>query len=403
MSGDYFGMLGVGAELGRTFVPDDAAAPGHAPVMVLSNAGWRKLFAGDRDIVGKKVLVRGYPLEVVGIAGNGFEGLNEVAVDFWIPLTMNGQVTGSTDIFGSQQPETLSLMGRLRPGVGVTQASAILTSWAQRMSADRPQQDRATGATLYSRATSVRLGPQAFLVLFPVLAAFALILLIACANVANMMLARAMARQREIGIRLSLGAARGRLIRQLLTESVMLALPAAFAGFLISRAAIAAALRAMLATLPREFVDFITIVPLDPDVRVFAFMMAAAIVAALLFGLAPAIQATRNNVVQASRGDFGNEFRPQRLRNTLLVVQITVCAMPLICAGVLLRGANGIHNRDIGLRTADVIWIEVPEKSRVPVISRLAAEPLVQTIAASLTVRSIPGFPPRLFPRVTTI
>ena len=171
-----------------------------------------------------------------------------------------------------------------------------------------------------------------------------------------MMLARAMARQREIGIRLSLGAARGRLIRQLLTESVMLALPAAFAGFLISRAAIAAALRAMLATLPREFVDFITIVPLDPDVRVFAFMMAAAIVAALLFGLAPAIQATRNNVVQASRGDFGNEFRPQRLRNTLLVVQITVCAMPLICAGVLLRGANGIHNRDIGLRTADVIW-----------------------------------------------
>ena len=173
MSGDYFGMLGVGAELGRTFVPDDAAAPGHAPVMVLSNAGWRKLFAGDRDIVGKKVLVRGYPLEVVGIAGNGFEGLNEVAVDFWIPLTMNGQVTGSTDIFGSQQPETLSLMGRLRPGVGVTQASAILTSWAQRMSADRPQQDRATGATLYSRATSVRLGPQAFLVLFPVLAAFA--------------------------------------------------------------------------------------------------------------------------------------------------------------------------------------------------------------------------------------
>src|SRR5205807_1576671 len=165
----------------------------------------------------------------------------------------------------------------------------------------------------------------------PILAAFALVLLIACANVANMMLARAMARQREIGIRLSLGAPRTRLIRQLLTESVLLAIPAAVAGFAVSQMTIELGVRVLFSTLPQEFAEYIRVTPLSPDLRVFLFMVGAAVTSALLFGLAPAIQATRASVVQAARGDFSNEFRPARLRNVLVVVQITACVLLLIC------------------------------------------------------------------------
>src|SRR5262249_53079778 len=145
----------------------------------------------------------------------------------------------------------------------------------------------------------------ALVFLIPMLTAFALVLVIACANVANMMLARALARQREIGIRLSLGAERSRLIRQLLTESVLLALPGALFGFLFSNLSLGAGVRLMMAALPAEFAEFVRVAPLDADFRVLAFMMAAAVVSGLIFGIAPAIQATRGSIVQAARGDFG--------------------------------------------------------------------------------------------------
>jgi len=203
------------------------------------------------------------------------------------------------------------------------QAQAGLTAWAQRFTANLPDAEKAVGATFWSRATTLVLSPRVALLLSPILATFALVLLIACANVANMMLARAMSRQREIGIRLALGAARGRLVRQLLTESILLALPAAAAGFLVSQATIDLGVRVMFATLPPEFAQLIRVAPLPPDGRVFGFMLAAALASALLFGLAPAMQATRTNVMQAARGDFTSEFRPARLRNSLVVGQIT--------------------------------------------------------------------------------
>jgi predicted permease len=219
-----------------------------------------------------------------------------------------------------------------------------------------------------------------------------LVLVIACANVANMMLARAMARQREIGIRLSLGAARGRLIRQLLTESILLALPAAALGFAISQASIAIGIRITFATLPPELAEYLRILPMPPDARVFGFMMAAALVAAVMFGLAPALQATRAGVIQAARGDFGNDYRPARLRNALVIMQITGCALLLICTGVLLRGANRIRALDNGLDTSHAIEIEIQEKSRARVLARLSSEPLIETVAVS-TDMPLDSFP----------
>jgi predicted permease len=393
VTGNYFRMLGVDALLGRTLTPEDSAVPGRNAVMVLSTAAWRNLFAADPNILGRKLFVRGYPFQVVGVAREGFAGLGEQPRDLWIPLSMYSEVAEGADVAGPQSPALLNIVVRLRPGVGERQARALLTPSIGRLMPQLPEADRAVGAGLQSRATSVHISPEGFTVLLPIFSAFGLVLLIACANVSNMMLARAMARQREIGIRLSLGAARARLIRQLLTESIMLALPGAVAGLFICQAMLGAGVRLMYATLPAEFVEFVRVAPLNPDVRVFVFMTAAAVLSALFFGLAPAIQATRTSVVQAARGDFGHEFRPQRLRNALVIVQIAVCSLLLICSGVLLDGANRIHDLNIGFRTHDVVWIELLDKWRDRVLTQLDREPLVNTLAATAAVPLEAGLP----------
>jgi len=275
----------------------------------------------------------------------------------------------------------------------MNQAEAGVTAWARRFTADRPDAEKAAGAKFWPRATMLDLSPRSALMLSPILTAFALVLLIACANLANMMLARAMSRQREIGIRLALGAARGRLVQQLLTESILLALPAAAVGVLVSQATIGLGVRVMFATLPSELAQGVRVVPMPPDVRVFGFMVAAAVTSALLFGLAPAIQATRNNVMQAARGDFTSEFRPARLRNSLVVGQIAVCVLLLITPGILLRGASRIQTLDIGLRTRDVVEIEIREQARTQVLDRLSSDPTIGILAAAEKVPLNGGFP----------
>jgi len=382
VTGNYFRMLGAGAAHGRTLLPGDDAAHGSEPVIVLSYSAWRRKFGGDPGMIGGKLILHGYPLLVIGIAREGFSGLGETPKDFWAPLSLSGQLQDGPNLFGPEQPRQIDVVGRLKPELSARQAVAALTTWVRQITADRRESERAIGAHLRSQATAIPLNTEVFLFFSPILAAFGLVLLIACANVASMMLARAMARQREIGIRLSLGAARPRLIRQLLTESVLLALPAAAAGFALSQATIQYGERLMFATMPAEFAEFITVIPLPPDARVFGFMLAAAVVSAVLFGLAPAIQATRPNVMQAARGDFSSDFRPARLRNALVAGQITMCALLLICAGVLLRGARRLANFDVGLKTAGVVEMEIQEKFRARILERLASDPVVQTVVA---------------------
>jgi predicted permease len=273
---------------------------------------------------------------------------------------------------------------RLEPGESENAAHAKLSTWASVMTRDRPDSLRASRVLMQSFATAL---PQndtgTWEALTPVLLAFALVLLIACANVANIMLARALARQREIGIRLALGADRARLVRQLLTECVLLSLPAAAAGFLISRWTVDVGVRAMFASLPQDVVPYIRVLPLAPDARVFAFVLLAAVSSALLFGLVPALQATRPNIVQASRGDFDTAFRPGRLRGGLVVVQITVCALLLITSGVLLRGAERARGAQTGLRTADVVYVRLDERTRALALHTLATHPVVRDVAGS--------------------
>src|SRR5258708_941096 len=198
VTGNYFHMLGVNAALGRTLLPEDAAAPGSEPVVVLSYAAWKNKFGGDPEMVGKKLLIHGYPLEVVGIAREGFSGLSEIPLDFWAPLTMASQLQDGPKLFGAEQPEQIRIIGRLRYQLSLRQAEAALTTWAQQRTGDRSDPEKATGAVLRSEATTIPLEPMVIAAFSPIIVAFGFVLLIACANVANMLLARAMARQREI-------------------------------------------------------------------------------------------------------------------------------------------------------------------------------------------------------------
>jgi predicted permease len=380
VSEDYFEMLGVPAFLGQARLPADSGAE---PAIVLSYAAWRNRFAADANIVGRMVSLQGHPFRVAGVMPESFSGLDtRFRFDFWAPIETGRLLLDGPDLFGSTQPEKINVAGRLKADVSLKQAQSEMTVWLQRITALKPPEQRAAGATLYSVATGVRRN-GVFTAILVISIPFGVVLLSACANVANMMLARALARQREIGIRLSLGAGRARLIQQLLTEAVLLALPAAAAGLAIAQATILLGERALFATIPASFLEYIRIAPLAPDARVFGFVLMAAIASALLFGLVPAIQATRPNLMQAAHGLFSGGFQPSRLRNALVVAQVTVSALFLIVCGLFLRGANHIQGLDTGMRTRDAMEIEIQEKSRERALRKLAAAPGVDLLAAA--------------------
>jgi predicted permease len=386
VTGNYFSMLGVGAALGRTLVRSDASGPGDAtPIVVLSHDAWTSRFGADSSIVGKTIHIRGHALEVVGVIAPGFAGLGDVPIDFWVPLSLNDALFTGDSVFGDDAHESIAVIGRLRPGVAAGQAEAWLVSWLRARHGDAREPDRPATARLISRATGIELSPQFALFFAPIATAFVLVLLIACANVANMMLARGLARQPEIGIRLSLGAARSRVLTQLLTEALLLAVPGALAGFALSRFTIGAGVRLLFATIPTELAPYMRIVPLEPDGRVFLFMLLASLASALLFGLAPALQATRPNIVQATRGDFESGYRPSRLRNGLVIGQVTVCVLLLICAGILLRGVGRLQRVDVGMSTHGVLRLDVDEHpgARERMLAVLRAQTEVRTLAAA--------------------
>ena len=387
VSGNYFRMLGVEPAVGRVLEPSDAATPGREAVAVLSYAFWQRQFGGDPSVVGRTILVQAFPCEVVGVARAGFDGLTELpSHEIWVPITLSPLLEDGPSLLGSAGQNRLHVVGRLAPGVTTRAAEAALLVWGGAETEDVPDADKAMTVWLDSKATSIPLSPKMVLALSPVVATFALVLVIACANVANMMLARGVARQREIGIRLTLGAARRRLVRQLLTESALLAVVAGAAAIAVSYLAVAGAVRVMLTTVPADIVEFMRVAPLPPDARVLAFTLGATLVTGILFGLAPALQTTRANVVQMARGDFGSAIGSARLRQMLVIVQITASITLLITSAVLLQSARRFSDVDPGVRTKDVISLDIREPFRPRVLNALAASALVRGVAAASAV-----------------
>ena len=382
--GNYFTMLGGTAALGRTLLPDDEVMA--RPVAVLSFRAWKNKFGADPDIVDKKLMVRGYPLQIVGVARAGFIGVGQLPWDFWMPLSMSAPMLGAGH-------GAYSLVGRLRPGWSPRRVQPLLLAWARRNSAGLPAGEKVVRAELISRASTISVNDEVVAGMTPIFAAFALVLAVACANIANLMLARGMSRQREIGVRLAIGAARPRLIRQLLTESILLALPAAIVGLVVSEATLEGCVRLLYATLPRAVAEVITIIPLHPDWRVFGFMVAVSIVAALLFGLIPALQATRPDIMRAARGEFTADHRPARLRHALVVAQVTVSALILICSLILLRVNLRVSAVDPGLQVRSVVQMPVADRLREKLAKQLLLDPVVESVAATSKVPFGAGLP----------
>ena len=384
VTGNYFDMLGVPPALGRTLSPNDDVSPAAAHVVVLSFDTWRSMFGGDSSVIGRRVMLNGTPLRIVGVAREGFGGLSSWPFQFWAPIAVAPELQGWKRINTiARTPEPARIVGRVAQGVSVEQARERTLAWLRATTSYGPDKQRAMDVALEPRGTSIPLTPELIAVFGPVVIAFGLVMLIACANVANMMLARGMARQREIGIRLALGAGRARLIRQLLTESVALSVIAGALGFAVSRATIDLGMRAMFASTPKEYVPYLRPVPLSPDLRVAGFVLGASIVAALAFGLVPTLRATRPDIVRASRGDFDTQFRPARLRSALVVAQIAMSVLLLISAGVLLGAAYRFERIDSGIRTDNVMQFEVLDRSRERVLAALGAEPQVQRVASA--------------------
>lgn len=372
VTGNYFDVLGVAPDRGRTLISDDASVPSAGRALVLSYDAWKSAFGGDTTIVGSTVLVDGISMRIVGIARRGFNGLGPVPLQFWAPLTMHALNDSSF----------VRLTGHIRPELSAQRAAAELRNWIVANAVD-PARRRDFKVVLTPMGTAVPIDEQVVVVFMPVAVAFLLVMLIACANVANMMLARGLARQREIGIRLALGAARARLIRQLLTEAVGLAVPSAAMAFIVSRATVQVGSWALFATMPTFLATRFRTQPLQPDWRVLAFVTAMAAAAALAFGLLPAIQSTRPSVVQATRGDFDAPVRKSTLRALLLVVQIGVSVLLLICAGTLLRSAQRASRIDARVRTSNVVEIVMRDTISPRVLERLRAQATVRDLASA--------------------
>jgi predicted permease len=383
VTGNFFRMLGVSPALGRTIVPDDAVAPGSGAVIVLSHRAWRTKFGGDSAIVGTPLRLRDRTFEIVGVAREGFDGLSDTPPDFWVPITMAGTLDDGANVFQADAAPLLKVVGRLTPGMPVASATRALGEWARTVTAGRPERERVVAVGLEPRATATYMSPATMAEVSPIFVAFALVLLIACANVANMMLARGMARQRELGVRLALGAGRTRLVRQLMTEALLLAVPAGVAGFLASRLALDVGVKVMFSTAPEAFVPYLRVISLAPDVRLFLFLLVGAVAAAVAFGLVPALQTTRTNVVAATRGEFMAAVRPTRLRNALVIGQVTVCALLLITGGVLLRGAQRLQSLDVGFRSDGIVQVYAPRALHGRVVERLRSLPGLIAIEAA--------------------
>ena len=277
VTGNYFSLLGVPAFRGRMLRPSDSEAPGREPVVVLSHAAWMRLFGGDRAAVGQQLQIRGVYVEIVGIAPEGFVGLDLLPRDFWAPLTLLPALEERPSLFGPEQPQRLDVVGRL----GATQTEGVrraaVLAWARRTTASNPPETQAVVAILQPAATPIALSFNVLLAFTPLMVAFGLVLLTAAANLASLMLSRATVRQREIAIRLSLGASRGRIVRQFFVESLLLALVGSLAGFALGRVTLDAGIRAVYATLPPVVADYIRLLPVVPDARVLAALIAAGI------------------------------------------------------------------------------------------------------------------------------
>ena len=365
VSGNYFPVLGLKMALGRPILPEEDQVIGRDRVAVLSHSLWQRRFGADAGILKRDVVLNGQRYTVVGVAPAGFHGTERgIVSDFWVPLAMLDAIM--PDLAKANGGRTnrgnswLMLYARLRPGVDRAKATAVVNVIKKRLDDAYRKDEKRHDAIALQTAGGLVAGSAtpAFALMTVLMVVVGLVLLVACANVANLLLARANGRQKEIATRLAMGASRYQLVRQLLTESFLLALAGAGVGFLLAAgAAHAVSILQLPIPIPVAF-DF------NVDLRVAAFTVGLSLVTALLFGLVPALRATRPGLVGAlkdGRDGSAASGRAGRFgtRNTLVVVQVALSLMLLTTAGLFLRSLGNASSIDIGFRPENVLVTSV--------------------------------------------
>jgi len=381
VSGNYFETLGPRIGLGRGLASFDALAPGAAPVVVVSDDAWTRLFDRDPGVIGRHLDLNGLPFVVVGVLRPEFSGLDESPRDAWVPLTMFGAVTGQ-DLFGPEQPRQVTVTARLRRGVTAEQTEAALTPFVRRVTNRRDN----VRPGVEARATPNPITFKLLALLSPVFAAFGLVLVTACANVSNVMLARANTRHREMAVRLSMGASRGRVVRQLMTEGLLLAVLAGVGGLLVASLALRGGVAMFLSALPPSVAALTRVVPLPFDHRVFAFAMGVAVFSSVAFALVPALQATGLTLTDALRGQPTGKLRAALLRDALVVGQVTVSLVLMVAAATLVRNGAALDRADPVIVTQGVTVLspQVDDPTLLAkAVGTLTADPRVDAVAVA--------------------
>jgi predicted permease len=394
---NYFDVLNVHPALGRGFVAEDCAAPGSSAVVVISDSLWRGSFGADRALLGQTISLNHSPFRVIGIAAPGFGGAEPVPAAFWAPIPMQKAFDPQRNYLAENNTSWLAMLGRMRPGVTLDQVRADLSIIAGRFDLEHP--GRST--TLAIRTATFLGRPEEHGLILTagavILGAFAMVLLIACANVASLLLARATARHKEIAIRLSVGATRGRLIRLLLAESLLLSMIGGVFGSLVAISSFDGILKFVISHLPAGAPPFAFNV--QPDFRVFGYALLLTLLTGAAFGLLPALHASRADLNSAlkenSPSEIGKPARAGFLRGLLVGAQVAVCMVLLLAAGLLLHGLYFAQTVEPGFERKDIFVADAslhrqgitPERALVlhqQLRERLAALPGVDSVALAL-------------------
>jgi predicted permease len=396
VTGNYFEVLGVRPALGRAFTPDDDRTPGAHPLVMLTHGFWSRRFASDPGVVGQTLSLNGHPMTVIGVTPAAFQGV-EVGrvVDVFLPVNMKAALTPTWDELLDWRSRWLNVFGRVPAGRTREQATAAINVvYAQALhedlktlthfSAERRTQFLAKKVALLPGESGVSdLRRQVTTPLIVLMGMVGMVLLIACANVANLLMARATARQKEVAIRLSLGASRGRLIRQLLVESVVLSLLGAAAGALLATWTGDLLLRAL------PFENASRVLHSEPDLRVGLFTLVVSLLTGITFGLAPALQLTRPGVAGTLKDEAASVIggAAGRLRRGLVVAQVALSLLLLVGAGLFARSLYNLRVLDPGFQAERLVVFSLD-----PALSGYD-EARVQAFAVRLQeeLRGVPG------------
>ncbi|MDB4877651.1 MAG: permease [Gemmatimonadetes bacterium] len=395
VSGNYFTVLGIGAERGRVIAADEDEPRGAHPVVVISHVMWQTVFAGDEQIVGRQLTIGKTKFTIVGVAPKGFTGLHpEGRTDLWLPYTMYSEATGRAYSLDDRAARTFSIAGRLESGVSVAAVQGSVDQATSALVAANPEADKYLTIKVAVRDRLTETNGQtisAFISFVLAWAMVALLHMVACTNVATLMLARAAARRQELGIRLCLGASRGRIVLQALAEPAILATLGAAGGLLFAR---------WLTQLICQ-VQFLSAMDAGLDLRIVAIVTGVAVATALEFGLLPALQASRRDPLVVLRGTAGAGSRGERATSYLVAAQIAMSLVLIADAAVLGRTFQKLGNTPLGYdaqrmvvgrvtldgKRTETEWTSLYES----VMARAAAVPGVRRVVATQSPPLRPG------------